>query len=886
MRHFTFKEANSYSIAVLSKSTAFNKQELRINYIDPLIARGVAEEEMIAFTLKYNPEGKAPASFVKEYLNNLLPALDGLGVKHLLVTDATYFKVLAGQGKADPHFGYVMPCKIKGYEHMNVVLSLNYQQLIYNPQLHTKLELSLHTLASAVAGNYQAIGANIIHSAYYPEGHQAIAEALKSLHQYPDLTCDIEGFSLAFNEAGIGTIAFAWDKHNGLAFPCDYGEYPTNGAYADMYYGLFKVNREVRALLLQFFMDYKGELTFHNAPYDVKAIIHALWMRNLLDTVGMLEGLDIMTARMNDTKIIAYLATNSTAGNVLGLKPLAHEFAGNWAKDDIKDIRKIPLKELLEYNLVDALSTHYVKEKFWPVMVRDNQLELYRTLMLPSLKLIMQIELTGMPMSKTKVQEVKNKLIVIQEMHRAFIQTSPVIDALNLLLQHSAWDKDYESRKAKAKNPGKIMPKNLAAFDETRFNPNSGPQLQRLLYEQMGLPVLDLTDTKQPATGAETIEKLINHTNEPSYKKLLESLIGYGKVTKILSTFIPAFERALEKDASNTVWLHGSFNLGGTVSGRLSSSDPNLQNIPAGSTYAKLIKNCFVGPEGWLFAGADFNSLEDYISALTTKDPNKLAVYEKGFDGHCLRAAYYFRDQLPHIDLSDPASVNTIKKQFPELRQDSKAPTFLLTYGGTYHGMMSNLGWPEEKAKEIEKGYHNLYQVSDAYVQKRLHQAAKDGYVEVAFGLRVRTPLLSQVVFGTRGMPYEAAAEGRTAGNALGQSYGLLNNRAAVEFMQKVWNSKYRYDIKPVALIHDSIYIIMKDDVEVVEWANRELINSMKWQDLPELHHPTVKLGANLDIFWPDWAHAITLPNNAAPEVIGELARKAKEEYGKKVQSV
>jgi DNA polymerase-1 len=879
MRHIIFQEANSYSIAVLVKGTSFNKSELRFNYVDPLVKRGLAEQEMIAFTLKYNPDGKAPVTVIKEYLGNLLPALDGLGVKHLYVTDANYFKTLTGQAKAEPHYGYVLPCKIKGYEHMSVVLGLNYQQLIYNPSLQQKLDLSLHALASGVSGNYQAIGTNIIHSAQYPETYSEIAAALQSLHQYPDLTCDIEGFSLAFNEAGIGTIAFAWDKHNGLAFACDYQ--PANKmdimASRDLSLeGVKVVNQRVRGLLFQFFMEYKGELTFHNAPYDVKAIIYALWMTDLLDTVGLLEGLDTMTARMNDTKIIAYLATNSTAGNVLGLKPLAHEFAGNWAKDDIKDIRKIPLKELLEYNLVDALSTHYVKEKFWPVMVKDNQLDLYRSLMLPSLKLIMQIELTGMPMSKSKVQEVKNKLIVIQEIHRALIETSPVIDALNLLLQHSAWDKDYATRKAKAKNPGKILPKNLAAFDDTRFNPNSGPQLQRLLYEQMGLPVLDLTDTKQPATGAETIEKLVNHTNEPSYKKLLESLIGYGKVTKVLSTFIPAFERALSKDSSDTVWLHGSFNLGGTVSGRLSSSDPNLQNIPAGSMYAKLIKECFVGPEGWLFAGADFNSLEDYISALTTKDPNKLAVYERGFDGHSLRAAYYFRDQCPEIDLNDPVSVNTIKKKYPELRQDSKAPTFLLTYGGTYHGMMSNLGWPEDKSKEIEKGYHDLYKVSDEYVQKRLHQAAKDGYVEVAFGLRVRTPLLSQVVFGTRGMPYEAAAEGRTAGNALGQSYGLLNNRAAVAFMQKVWNSKYRYDIKPVALIHDAIYILIRNDIEVVEWANRELINAMRWQELPEIQHPTVKLGAALDIFWPDWAHPTTLPNEASPEKILEVCREAK----------
>lgn len=187
---------------------------------------------------------------------------------------------------------------------------------------------------------------------------------------------------------------------------------------------------------------------------------------------------------------------------------------------------------------------------------------------------------------------------------------------------------------------------------------------------------------------------------------------------------------------------------------------------------------------------------------------------------------------------------------------------------------MNNLGFPEDKAKAIEKGYHELYKVSDEYIQTRLKQASKDGYVEVAFGLRVRTPLLKQVMYGSSKMPYEAAAEGRTAGNAMGQSYGLLNNRAAAEFMKKVWASKYRLDIKPVALIHDAIYIVMRNDIEVVEWANRELIKSMQWQELPEIQHPTVKLGAALDIFWPDWAHPITLPNNASQQEIVDICEK------------
>lgn len=182
-----------------------------------------------------------------------------------------------------------------------------------------------------------------------------------------------------------------------------------------------------------------------------------------------------------------------------------------------------------------------------------------------------------------------------------------------------------------------------------------------------------------------------------------------------------------------------------------------------------------------------------------------------------------------------------------------------------------------ETAKRVETKYHELYQVSDKYIQDRLKQATKDGFVTVAFGLRVRTPLLSQVVWGSR-IPYEASAEGRTAGNAMGQSYGLLNNRAAVDFMEKVWASPYRLDIKPVALIHDAIYILVRDRADVMEFANRELIKSMQWQELPEIQHPTVKLGAALDIFWPSWAKATTLPNNADRETIYNICQATKGE--------
>lgn len=648
MRHFLFEEANSYNIAILVKGAAFKKQEIMANYVLPLNSGGVVRNTMIAFSLKYDVNGKAGASFIKDYLNTLLPALDSLGVKILYVTDSNYFKTITKQAKADIHLGYVLPCKIKGYEHMQVVLGINYQALIFNPALQSKLDQSLTALGSLVQGNYQPVGTGIIHSSYYPKTLQDIQGALDALHQHPSLTCDIEAFSLRFNEAGIGTIAFAWDEHNGLAFACDCKQiWDDRGTYdraceidIAAYSNFEQTNHAVRQMLCNFFTSYQGELIFHNATYDVKVIIYTLWMKDLLDTEGLLLGLETMTRRFHDTKITAYLATNSTAGNVLGLKALAQEFAGNWAQDDIKDIRRIVMKDLLQYNLVDALSTWYVKKKFTPRMIQDQQEELYRTLMLPSLKTIIQMELTGMAMDPVKIQEVRDSLWREQDTYLTFLKTSPLIKLLNLVIQTSAM------QTANAKLKVKQHP--LEKFSDVCFNPNSGPQLQRLLYEQMGLPILDYTDTKQPATGAETIGKLINHTTVPAYKALLEALVGYGKVSKILSTFIPAFERGIDKE-DGMKYLHGSFNLGGTVSGRLSSSDPNMQNLPSGSTYGKLIKSCFMAPKGWVFCGADFSSLEDRINALLTKDPEKLKVYTDGYDSHSLRAYAYFKDDMPEI---------------------------------------------------------------------------------------------------------------------------------------------------------------------------------------------------------------------------------------------
>ena len=217
--------------------------------------------------------------------------------------------------------------------------------------------------------------------------------------------------------------------------------------------------------------------------------------------------------------------------------------------------------------------------------------------------------------------------------------------------------------------------------------------------------------------------------------------------------------------------------------------------------------------------------------------------------------------------------IKYIKDNFDPLRSKSKNVTFALQYRGTENTLVNNSGFVLEEAKAIVANYKDLYKESEEYATERIAQAAKDGYVEIAFGLRLRTPLLKRTVMGSSMKANISEAEARTAGNALSQSYGLLNCKAANDFMDRVYASPYKYDIMPVMQIHDAQYYIFPDDVDIVKWVNDNLIECMSWQDLPELQHDVVKLGAELDLF-PSWNVPITLKNNISIEEIYDTVSK------------
>lgn len=860
MRHALYgSNASTASVAILVKETAFDSEKIKKTYIDNYNAN---PEAFIAYSLWYDQNNKCPANTAKDYLKDVLHSIKQLGIKTILITDSKYFKFLTKKVKPASEFlGYAIKSQIEDYvDEFTVFYAPNYQAAKYNPTTDQELDTAIFYFKEYLAGNYIEPGSNIINSAHYPETLKEIKKKLDWLQSKEELTVDIETDGLKFWNCGIATIAFAWDENNFVSIPVDRGSFNNNIKHLfSKPFGYY-----VKELLKEFFDNYKGCLIAHNCGFDFKVLTYELWMKNLQDYPGMIEGIQKLTELFDDTKIITYLATNNAVENVLDLKSLSANKMGNYA-EDTTDTTKISLPKLLLYNGKDCLATWYVYNKYYPKMISEDQFDIYNEIFKPSIITLLATELTGFPIIPEAVAKAKQTLTQLQNKYIKVLQTSKIIEEFQLDVKSRKCQEFTEAAKQK------VFTMDDPRVQRLEFNPNSNQQVGDLLYNYMGLPVLDLTDTSQPAVGIKTLKKLLNHTTNQAYLDIINAMIDLSQVEKILSAFIPAFENNSVQMPDGSWRLFGNFNLGGTVSGRLSSSNPNLTNIPSHSFWAELIKECFgFNISGWLFGGADFNSLEDMISALTTRDPNKMKVYLDGYDGHCLRAYSYYGHQMS--DIQDTVkSINSIKTKYPDLRQRSKNVTFALTYQGTSHTLINNLGLPKNEAITVEKNYHKLYKISDEWVNTRIQDATKNGYVTGAFNLKLRTPLLQ--MNGPGKLHHKAAAEGRTAGNMLGQSYGMLNSRAANEFRERVWDSPYRYDILFCGQIHDAQYLIWRNTVAITKWVNDNIIDCMEWVGLVELQHPVVKIGAELDVFYPNWSQATTLKNGMTKQAIFNLCK-------------
>ena len=548
--------------------------------------------------------GKLNAAEKREFIATLnLEQYD-----YIFCTSPDFFKVITRQQKAANSIGELFPYgKSSQVSYLPSIQAYSFDPAKWNDPIDRTFE----TVASHINGSYTAVGSDIIHSALYPDTLESITDTLKLLKTKPALTVDIETTGLQYGIDKLYSIGFAWDMHNGTAF---------------------LINEETKPILKNFFDTYTGKLIAHKSNFDFTMLILELY-GSFGKTAAHLQGLSTLLRDYEDTLFITYFATNSCAGNTLALKELAQPFAGKWAID-VSDVTKQPVKDLLQYNLIDCLSTWYVYNTYYPRMVKDDQLDIYN-LFKEFQKDCIRMQLNGLPIDLPSVHTLAESLEKESKELEEDLRKNPTIKAAETLLSLEraiARNKKLKKKKVQAEE----------CFEP--FNFGSSKQLAVLFYELMELPVLEYTETNQPATGKKVISKLLNHTDREEYKDILSKVSALADIHKILSAFIPAFKAAKQGH------LSGNFNLCGTVSGRLSSSQPNLQNIPAtGSRFAKPVKKCFKAPKGWVFCGIDFASLEDVISAVTTKDHNKLKIYEEGYDSHSFRAYAYFKDKMSDI---------------------------------------------------------------------------------------------------------------------------------------------------------------------------------------------------------------------------------------------
>lgn len=570
-------------------------------YYKPLAELGIPKDEIGILDLVYDTPAKVTAKCGKAWLAKLLPNIPS-SVTNLIVTDSNYYKWLLKTTKAADGYTEARTGKLEGFEEFRIVYVPSYETLFKQPENLGLIELGLKAITNTVTES-------IIYSEQYALAYGEDQELLDQLYQYPALAVDIEAYGLEW-DSGVATIAFAWDKHNGVAIDL------TENGYART---------------KQFLEQYTGKLIFHNSLYDCKLLIRNWWMDHDTDYSGMQRGLGVFRD-VHDSMLTVYLAKNATTSVALDLKSNALEFAGKYSID-VKDITKHDIKDLLRYNLIDTLATWYVWDKFAAEAETEPYIEIFQ----PSIKPLLKMMLVGLPLDAHRVEEANSELIAQEHVYRQQVANSNYVKTMEAKLQNEAMH--YANSKLKTK----VKP--IQEFAHIKFNPSSGPQLARLFYDEIGLPILDQTKGGKPSTDAKVLKKLKQHTDDVEVQQLIDAVLGIADTSKISGTFIKAF-----RDSGS--WVHGNLKLGGTQSGRLSSNSPNLQNLPSQGKMGKLIKSCVAAPDGYLFAAADFSSLEDRINTLLSKDPNKIKVYTDGYDSHSMRALAYFGDQMPDIELA------------------------------------------------------------------------------------------------------------------------------------------------------------------------------------------------------------------------------------------
>lgn len=314
------------------------------------------------------------------------------------------------------------------------------------------------------------------------------------------------------------------------------------------------------------------------------------------------------------------------------------------------------------------------------------------------------------------------------------------------------------------------------------FNLASPKQLQQILFEEQGVPVIKKTPKGAPSTAEDVLQELA--LEYPLPKRILE----HRSLSKLKSTYTDKLPLMINP---RTQRIHTSYHQAVTATGRLSSTDPNLQNIPVRTQEGRRIRHAFIAPKGYKIVAADYSQIELRIMAHLSQDKGLLEAFSKGADIHSATAAEVFK-----VDLNEVSS---------DQRRSAKAINFGLIYGMSAFGLAKQLGISRKEAGQYIEHYFATYPGVQNYMDDVRTKAQEQGYVETIFGRRLYLPEIK-----AKNAMRRQAAE-RTAINAPMQGTAAdIIKRAMVSVDN--WLAGADYDVRMIMQVHDELVFEVRED--------------------------------------------------------------------------
>ena len=464
-------------------------------------------------------------------------------------------------------------------------------------------------------------------------------------------------------------------------------------------------------------------------------------------TIFARNGIDVQGVAF-DTMLESYVLNSTGRHNMddlakryLGHQTISFEEIAGKGKNQLT-FNQIPLEQAAEYAAEDADVTMKLQQVLWEKLSKEPTLEkLFKEMELPLLGVLSRMERRG----------------VLIDSDALFLQSNEIANRLSEL---------EEQAYVLAGQP---------------FNLASTKQLQEILFDKLGLPVIQKTPKGAPSTNEEVLEELaFSH-------ELPKVLVEHRGLSKLKSTYTDKLPQMVNPQTGR---VHTSYHQAVTATGRLSSSDPNLQNIPIRNEEGRRIRQAFIAREGFTVVAADYSQIELRIMAHLSQDQGLINAFTQGKDIHRSTAAEIFGVTLDEVT--------------SEQRRNAKAINFGLIYGMSAFGLSRQLGIGRADAQSYMDLYFKRYPGVQTFMHDIREKAKAQGYVETLFGRRLYLPDINS----SNAMRRKGAE--RVAINAPMQGTAAdIIKRAMIQLDLKLQNDP---DIKMIMQVHDELVFEVRSE--------------------------------------------------------------------------